>query len=309
MGMSCMIIIRQWGFQRCSFQSRLGNAKAFVAWKRATVWAPRFIICATSFLPSFHIFLLTDCPGASDSTNRFYMNCLRLIPTALALLFAVITATAQDVIVLKDGSTVLSKVTEITKDQVRFKKFKNPDGPTYTYDLSDITAINYENGQKEDLNVTPAVIPQTDIQSTTDRYTTNTSESDLTLLRSYMDVDNQMKTIKKYRIIGWVGGSLLLIAGAACWIHFDYGDGYYEDIQGTYFLAGGAVAATAWTTGWLIAANKKAKAIKPFVCTPVLEHDIWHNSSQRLTASADIINCGINNRPDMGIGVGLRFNF
>ena len=50
------------------------------------------------------------------------MNCLRLIPTALAFLFAVITPTAQDVIVLKDGSTVLSKVTEITKDQVRFKK-------------------------------------------------------------------------------------------------------------------------------------------------------------------------------------------
>ena len=237
------------------------------------------------------------------------MNCLRLIPTALAILFAVIAATAQDVIVLKDGSTVLSKVTEITKDQVRFKKFKNLDGPTYTYNLSDITAINYENGQKEDFNVTPTVTPQSDIQSTTDRYTTDTSEGDLELLQAYMNIDNQLKTIRNYRITGWVGGSLLLIAGAACWIHFDYGDGYYDNIDGVYFLAGGAVAAAAWTTGWLVAANKKAKTIKPFACTPVLEHDIWHNSSQRLTASADVINCTINNRTDMGIGVGLRFKF
>ena len=187
------------------------------------------------------------------------MNCLRLIPTALAILFAVIAATAQDVIVLKDGSTVLSKVTEITKDQVRFKKFKNLDGPTYTYNLSDITAINYENGQKEDFNVTPSVTPQSDIQSTTDRYTTDTSESDLALMQSYLNIDNQLKHIKKYRIIGWVGGSLLLIAGAACWIHFDYGEGYYDNIDGVYFLAGGAVAAAAWTTGWLVAANKKQR--------------------------------------------------
>lgn len=237
------------------------------------------------------------------------MNCLRLIPTALALLFAVIVGSAQDVIILKDGSTVVSKITEITKDQVKFKKFKNLDGPTYTYNLSDITAIHYENGQKEDFNVTPTVTPQTDIQSKTDRYTAATSESDLELLKAYMDIDGQKKKIRNYRIIGWAGGSLLLIAGAALFIHYDYGDGYYSSTSGAYFLVGGALAGAAWTTGWLVAAHKMAKEIKPYVCTPLYEHEIWQNSSHHLTASADIINCSINNRPNMGVGVGLRFSF
>lgn len=233
------------------------------------------------------------------------MNCLRLIPTALALLLAVIVGSAQDVIILKDGSTVVSKITEITKDQVKFKKFKNLDGPTYTYNLSDITAIHYENGQKEDFNVTPTVTPQTDIQSKTDRYTAATSDSDLELLKAYMDIDGQMKKVKKYRIIGWTGGSILVLAGIIPRLvayHSDYSEWNYATV-------GGVVLGAAWTTGWLVAAHKKAKAISEFACAPVFEQTILDNQSSRLTASADIINCSINNRPDMGIGVGLRFSF
>ena len=57
-------------------------------------------------------------------------------------------AMAQDVIVKKDGSTILSKVLEITQTELKYKKFNNPNGPTYTVFISDLQAVNYENGEK-----------------------------------------------------------------------------------------------------------------------------------------------------------------
>lgn len=53
---------------------------------------------------------------------------------------------AQDVIVKKDGSTILSKILEVNPNDVKYKKFSNPNGPTYTIIKSEIMSINYENG-------------------------------------------------------------------------------------------------------------------------------------------------------------------
>ena len=69
------------------------------------------------------------------------------------LLFVIsINATAQDVIVKKDGSTILSKVLEVSETQISYKKFKSPDGPTYKMNTTDIRCINYENGDRDDFN-------------------------------------------------------------------------------------------------------------------------------------------------------------
>ena len=68
-----------------------------------------------------------------------------------ALLFVLCSAGvwAQDVIVKKDGSTILSKVLEVNPDIVRYKKFSNQKGPTYTIAKSEIMSINYQNGEKD----------------------------------------------------------------------------------------------------------------------------------------------------------------
>lgn len=54
---------------------------------------------------------------------------------------------AQDVIVKKDGSTILSKVLEIGGIEIKYKKWSNQDGPTYTIPRSEILSINYQNGE------------------------------------------------------------------------------------------------------------------------------------------------------------------
>lgn len=56
---------------------------------------------------------------------------------------------AQDVIVKRDGSTILSKVLEVNTDDVKYKKFSNLNGPTYTIKKSELFSINYKNGEKD----------------------------------------------------------------------------------------------------------------------------------------------------------------
>lgn len=63
---------------------------------------------------------------------------------------------AQDVIVKKDGSTILSKVLEVNTSDIKYKKFSNQNGPTYTINKSEILAINYENGDKDEFSNVPA---------------------------------------------------------------------------------------------------------------------------------------------------------
>ncbi len=56
---------------------------------------------------------------------------------------------AQDVIVKKDGSTILSKVYEVGEKEIKYKKFSNLNGPIYTLSVKEVMAINYENGEKD----------------------------------------------------------------------------------------------------------------------------------------------------------------
>ena len=59
-------------------------------------------------------------------------------------MLAVLSSSAQDVIVKKDGSTILSKVLEVNPADIKYKKFNNPNGPIYTIDKSEIMSINYK---------------------------------------------------------------------------------------------------------------------------------------------------------------------
>lgn len=66
------------------------------------------------------------------------------------LLICSANVSAQDVIVKKDGSTIISKVLEVNIADIKYKKFSNQNGPTYTISKSDVMAINYENWEKDD---------------------------------------------------------------------------------------------------------------------------------------------------------------
>ena len=91
-------------------------------------------------------------------TKHITMKTTMRLMLLLGLFCFVGTTFAQDVIVKKDNSTVLCKVIEVSKSEIKYKKWSNQDGPTYSVNTSDIVRINYENGEVDNFNeqtVTP----------------------------------------------------------------------------------------------------------------------------------------------------------
>lgn len=74
---------------------------------------------------------------------------------------------SQDVILKNDGATILAKVMEVTTSEVKYKRFENLEGPTYSILKNELSNITYENGTK-------------DVFSSGNNFTNNTSTSSLT---------------------------------------------------------------------------------------------------------------------------------
>ena len=59
---------------------------------------------------------------------------------------------AQDVIVKKDGSTIVCRVVELTSSEIVYKKWSDLNGSNYVMDCSAASAIHYANGKKVKLS-------------------------------------------------------------------------------------------------------------------------------------------------------------
>lgn len=56
---------------------------------------------------------------------------------------------AQDIITTRNGEDIQSKVLEVNKKDIKYKKYDNLDGPTYTMQKSEILIVRYANGADE----------------------------------------------------------------------------------------------------------------------------------------------------------------
>jgi hypothetical protein len=59
---------------------------------------------------------------------------------------------AQDQIIRTDNTTLKVRIIEVGPDEIRYKLFSNPNGPTYVESRSTIGVIVYENGRREMIN-------------------------------------------------------------------------------------------------------------------------------------------------------------
>ena len=57
-----------------------------------------------------------------------------------------ISAAAQDIIRTKDGRTIEAKILEVGDSSISYKRYSNPNGPTFTLALSQIKSIEYQSG-------------------------------------------------------------------------------------------------------------------------------------------------------------------
>ena len=76
----------------------------------------------------------------------------RLILLLAAVCCTALTASAQDVIYKTDARKIEARILEISTTEVRYKRFSNPDGPTYVLPVADISHIVYQNGDRDDFN-------------------------------------------------------------------------------------------------------------------------------------------------------------
>jgi len=67
----------------------------------------------------------------------------------ILFLFPVWGLCAQDLIVKYDESKIEARVLEITLEEVSYKRFSNPDGPTYRLPVTEIRYIEYPNGERD----------------------------------------------------------------------------------------------------------------------------------------------------------------
>ena len=81
--------------------------------------------------------------------------------TLLAIFFLSLTGTAvsQDVILKKDNTTILSKIIEVTTTEIKYKKWSNQEGPTYSIGRSEVVSITYQNGEVDRFNNNSRLTP------------------------------------------------------------------------------------------------------------------------------------------------------
>lgn len=75
---------------------------------------------------------------------------MKALVAILSMLFFINNkAISQDIITKKSGEDISSKVLEITTEEVKFKKWDNLEGPTFSIYKSDVLIIRYKNGAKD----------------------------------------------------------------------------------------------------------------------------------------------------------------
>jgi hypothetical protein len=101
-------------------------------------------------------------------------------------------ADAQDIITLNNAEEIPAKVEQIGIDDVIYKKFNNPTGPSYKILKSSIFMIKYENGTKE-------VFKKTEEPATTTYQTTPTPPAIPTLVagRAGFRLDQEFYSYKE----------------------------------------------------------------------------------------------------------------
>jgi len=220
----------------------------------------------------------------------------------LVFLFFLCSASvsAQDVIVKKDGSTIVCRVVELTSTEITYKKWSDLNGSNYVMSRSDASAINYENGKKVNISETTNLYQPHNQNDGVQQY------NDRALLG--MDYTNQKtyKKVKQLKTWGWISGIAGLGVGALM-INLgknadDEGLQYY--IPGGVFVLGG-IATSAYC---FVNAHKKQKQAEMYLQSSTLyQYNFEFSNGSNLSAGVDILrDCNVGNNT---LGIGLRYNF
>lgn len=210
-------------------------------------------------------------------------------------MLSVTFASAQDVIVKKDGTKIESKVMEVGESEVKYKKYSNQNGPLYTISTRDLQCINYEDGSK-DTFVSPNYNPNIVTKETATQFS-----DDQELLKNYY----VQKEVRKERILkglGWTFCGVGLIVGVA--VASTCCDGPEDAVIGLAPLAAGVGIGLPL----VIVGHKKTRSAQAFVqSSPLYQHEFSITKNDRLMVGVDMLRD--NTRKQQTLGLGISYNF
>ena len=210
-----------------------------------------------------------------------------------------VSASAQDVIVKKDGSTILSKVLEVGQNEIKYKKHDNLDGPTYTISKSELQAINYQNGAKDTFSA-PVREENRYLPNNQNDGEQRMNDKALIALDYKSNHNNPYKKAKTLRTIGWIGAVPFVGMAVYCFQNSHSG----TTGAGLGFMAVGAV----WTSSFLLVANHiQRKADSMIQSSSIYQKDIPLFNGSSLSLGADLLSD--RTLSSNTIGLGLRYNF
>ena len=230
------------------------------------------------------------------------------------MLLTTTIAYSQDIIVKRDGSTILSKVLEVGEEYIKYKKWSNLEGPDYTIKVSEILSINYENGDNDDFSPTDTPTenttatnnfssPLSNAVTTTTKNNTYTKED---MEKAISDAANKAanKTIAGRGLI--IGGGIVtffglssIVSGISAMVII--GDESGHTIGGAMIATGAALTGAGSGMIWAGRAKRETYAVNK-----IIEHE-FEIGNYALTPSVDMYS---NDKNEFyGIGAGLCFNF
>lgn len=216
----------------------------------------------------------------------------------LLMLLCSSTLYAQDVIVKKDGSTIVCRVVEVNSSEVIYKKWSDLNGSNYVMDRSMVSTINYENGRKETFSQSNNYFKP---GNQNDGYR---QINDNALIGLDNQAQKPLKKAKTLKSVGIIGGTILL--GVGGFLLYDFiqvgSDEPVEIIASITCFAGGITLGYAC----LRAANN-IKQRYNIQNTSLLRKDIKLKNSTTISPSLDLLRDQAHNTQTLGIG--LRYNF
>lgn len=217
------------------------------------------------------------------------------------LLLCSASISAQDVIVKKDGSTIVCRVVELTDSEITYKKWSDLNGSNYVMNRADASAINYESGKKVNLS------------EATNLYTPNNQNDGVQQYndRALMNIDYASnRDDKKYKTIGWIGGGVLLATGVTILVAFNDKLDDYTYETNTFGIIGGIsciAAGIGWTTFFLIKSNKVKNEYMRLQSSTIYQYNFNLSNGTSLSLGADLLRD--NTLGQNTLGLGLRYNF
>ena len=218
-------------------------------------------------------------------------------------LLCAVGVSAQDVIVKKDGSTIVCRVVELTSSEITYKKWSDLNGSNYVMNRADASAINYEDGRKVSLSEATNLYQPHNQNDGVQQY------NDKALLKLDAAISRPDKKVRRLRTTGWVGGGVLFVAGVLFFSSSEVlgGDDWLIDDEQALPISLACIGGAAvWTTSFLLVANHVKKQ-NQLVSIPIFQHEFKISDDSFLSVGTDMFHdktLGYNT-----LGLGLRYNF